>query len=202
MKIQKYENISSSEFATSLEASRTLLTKIKPWIIKEYFEGNKKDYRESGTEFIILNQLTQLNHVLPGGVRNQKVLDLGCGSTEYPKSPLLITRMYEPWLCRILKKLKANPIGIDIRTNSIWEGFESYMVNLCNLNSLSFLQDNSIDVANAKSLFDSTFANENLKENLIPQLERIVKPEGYFLYFPKEEDPTDYAKRVFTNRHA
>jgi len=57
--------------------------------------------------------------------------------------------------------------------------------------SLGFLQDSSVDVAHARLLYSSPQLeklnrgnSKSLHEYLLPQLERIVKPEGFFVYTP------------------
>ena len=55
--------------------------------------------------------------------------------------------------------------------------------------NISMLPDHSVNLANASSLFDSphlifklNLKPQQVKHNLFPQLERILKPEAAFIY--------------------
>lgn len=131
-------------------------------------------------------QILPIYHVLNGGISQKRILDLGCGSYhgtyEFKEFD---PKTYEPWLCRALLELGANPIGVDIG-NLDGERFEHYTLNLLLPNSLSFISDNSVDVAHADLLYDSPTLEQmqgckNLRGLLVPQLERIVKPNGFFI---------------------
>ncbi|HLD98584.1 MAG TPA: hypothetical protein VI815_04625 [Candidatus Nanoarchaeia archaeon] len=147
---------------------------------------------------------------LVGG--NKTFLDLGCGSNSRHDTFDEVSRFREPWLCRALSELGVKVIGIDIG-NLDGEEFEHYSLNLLNENALSFLPDNSIDIAHEFQFFDSPFLHDMIsitdkelaekvknpeipywsagdhskycleitKRVLIPQLQRIVKPDGYFV---------------------
>lgn len=103
--------------------------------------------------------------------------DLGCGSNDiYRETGMLLKpdNQFEPWLCRILHAIGARPIGIDIGPLS-GERFEYYERNLNSPNSLEGIPDNSVDLANAKQLFDSPFLiyrlginPQELRQNLLP----------------------------------
>jgi hypothetical protein len=62
-------------------------------------------------------------------------------------------------------------------------------MDLTEKDCLGFIPDYSIDIAHACLLFSSPTLikkygdAKQLKENLIPQLERIVRPEGFFIYY-------------------
>ena len=69
------------------------------------------------------------------------------------------------------------------------EGFFPFRrMDICQEGSLDFISDKSIDIANASYLFNSPTLrrlghnSEKLQRLLLSQLERIVKPEGYFLH--------------------
>lgn len=148
---------------------------------------DKTKSSNDGADYPML--IIQLAHVLfttSGNLEGKTILDLGCGSKDKDG----IFTVYEPWLCRTLHRLGAYSIGIDLRNNGE-EDFEFCKVDLLQEDSLSFLLKDSVDVANAFSLFDSPALfrimeergiKEDPKNILIPQLERIVKPNGYFLY--------------------
>tara|TARA_Y100000310_G_scaffold337561_1_gene424919 strand:+ start:75 stop:617 length:543 start_codon:yes stop_codon:yes gene_type:complete len=136
----------------------------------------------------IMSQLARIYQAVDNEIEGRKILDLGCGEVSGNEWDKPGSHTFEPWLCRSLIELGASPVGVDIGDNPKAE-FEFYKVNLASPNSLSFLEDNSIDVANANMLFDSPYLHyhlhmkgKTLKENLIPQLERIIKPNGVFLH--------------------
>jgi len=123
-----------------------------------------------------------------GKLKDKNVLDLGCGcnySFVFDGDRDRAGETYSPWLCRALHEIGARAIGVD---NGSLEGelFEHHEgVNLAIPNSLGFIPDYSIDIANARLLFSSpeVFGNsEKLKQELLLQMERIVKPGGYFVY--------------------
>jgi len=116
-----------------------------------------------------------------GNPEGKTVLDIGCGSNGH------VTRSFEPWLSRSLTILGARVIGLDIGYlgNEI---FENYKVDLTKLDCLSFIKDNSVDLAVADSFFnapcfsDGKITGKQVYDSLLPQLERVVKPDGYFVY--------------------
>jgi len=133
-------------------------------------------------------QLKPIVAATNGNLIEKKILDLGCG-TDPPLDINYFGLPFIPNLCRLLHELGAHPIGIDLG-NLDNEEFEHHYVDLMEKNSLRFLPDFSIDVAIAIDLFTSPSleerfginAGKKLEENLLPQLERIVKPEGYFIH--------------------
>jgi len=139
----------------------------------------------------ILEASSQLELIVAatrGNLNGKKILDLGCG-TDPPIDTNYFGLPFKPNLCRLLHELKASPIGIDLG-NLDNEEFEHYYVDLMEKDSLRFLPDSSIEVAIAIDLFTSPVFEEQygiktgkrLEENLLLQLERIVRPEGYFIH--------------------
>lgn len=183
----------------------------KDWEVKHTFNGTMyygKENLEKG--FVSFkDQLKNLLFVVNGieNLRGKTLLDLGCGTVhnnygiESPLNTDYPIHSFEPWACRLLPYLGVKTIGIDINDME-GEKFENYSVNLLEPNSLSFLPDNSVDIANSRWFFESPTllkliygevvddesperyirAKEKIKGILIPQLERIVKPEGIFTY--------------------
>jgi hypothetical protein len=128
-----------------------------------------------------------------------RVLDIGCGSED---NALNEEDPYPPVVCRVLKRLGAHPIGIDICSNRS-EEFEHYQVNLWKPDSLNMISSNSIDVALAIGVTDSPTLDysrprrkplpyndltRRFLDHVTPQLERIVKADGYFVF----TDPHEY----------
>lgn len=137
----------------------------------------------SNIEGSLFNSLPTLFHLTKGDLRGKRIIDLGCGSRT-SRENFSGGVLYEPWLCRALFELGANPVGIDINDNS-GEQFESYKIDLNQSRSLDFLQRNYFDLANIRGLFTSLnfrLGNTDPRERIFPQLERIVKLEGTLLY--------------------
>lgn len=135
-------------------------------------------------------KIQQQLYVLSGCVDNlegKNILDLGCGCNYSfcGSDRNRAGQTYAPWLCRALHELGVRAIGVD-RGNLNGEIFKYHGgVDLSIPRSLDFIPDSSIDVANARLLFSSPELNGNsdtLKQALLPQLERIVKSGGYFVY--------------------
>lgn len=169
----------------SEEFVRTLVREYGVFPEKEY--ENHRDgnfYGWLGTK--LRGQLAPFYDFLGENIQNKRILDLGCGSHRGTyESRNWDPPIWEPWLCRALTKLGANPIGVDIGDLSE-ERFEHYQINLLSENSLNIIPDNSIDITNAELLYDSPTLQEmpggrNLRDLLIPQLERVIKPEGFFI---------------------
>ena len=94
---------------------------------------------------------------------------------------------FYPWICRGLFELGAHPIGIDYGSLT-GEKFEHYdRVNLLLENSLSMIDDNSIDIVHTKLLYNSPQLEmmkgdtEKLKYILVPQIKRVLKTDGILL---------------------
>jgi len=144
-------------------------------------------------EFHINSQLTTILSLIGKEFRNKTILDLGCGSNgdSFDNKISLKTRSFEPWLCRALYELNIKCMGIDCGDLDNEKFEHCGYFNLLGPDSLGFLQDSSVDVAHARLLYSSPQLeklnrgnSKSLHEYLLPQLERIVKPEGFFVYTP------------------
>ncbi len=115
--------------------------------------------------------------------RGKTVLDLGCGSRNSEDSSSDPLR-FEPWLLRALHEYGVNCIGVD-SGGLEGEKFEGYNWELCWDGSLDQLKDNSVDIACAFNFFDSPAlfgTGRRTFKTLLPQLERVVKLEGCFIF--------------------
>lgn len=155
-------------------------------IIGEYLKYVPEEFRESTTSLSLMRQLPFVLRACNGDLRGKKILDLGCGSIftrSFMENFEGYKGFYEPWLCRFLKYAEAVPVGVDINDN-LSETFENYKIDLTQEGCFSGFPDSSFDVAHAGSFF--TLHNledySGVKDNLIVQLERIVKPDGAFVF--------------------
>ncbi|MBT3397980.1 hypothetical protein HOA55_01305 [archaeon] len=138
---------------------------------------------------ILLSQLWMVMALEGDSFEDKMVLDLGCGCTEQigEEHSAIYGYDYEPWLCRTMNELGMGHLGIDIGGNAA-ERFNFHQADLRDPSVLDFIPDHSVDVAHAGQFFNSPYlikhlgCHENLREKLMPQLERIVKPEGFFLF--------------------
>jgi hypothetical protein len=104
-------------------------------------------------------------------VRGKKILDIACGSNT-SKAPASIhvntpfgamtlgraskgyTALFEPWFCRILLELGADPVGVDMGDLDA-EAFTHHRVDLGKAGALDFLPDHSFDAIQDSRLFGS-----------------------------------------------
>jgi SAM-dependent methyltransferase len=105
---------------------------------------------------------------------------------------------FEPWLPRILHELGMHVIGIDYGSLED-EEFEHYShIDLLQEDVLQMIPDRSLDYVHTAMLWNSplmeqmmwkregvrtAFAAQTLRERLLPQIKRVLKPEGLFLDF-------------------
>lgn len=136
-------------------------------------------YGFSNPNIYSFNQILAL-----GDPKGKTILDLGCGYVNCKDSN---GSSFEPWLSRSLYLLGADVIGLDIGPIG-GEIFKSRVVDLTKENCLSFLDNSSIDIAIASSLFDSPkLINSNISidlvyANIYSQLKRVIKKEGHFIF--------------------
>ncbi len=110
-----------------------------------------------------------------------RVLDLGCGS----RVPINenYSRMFEPWMCRVMHKLGIDVVGVDIRPQQD-EEFEHYVADLFSENSMPFIGNDTIDAIVATNLyFDPLFkagVSYSGMHALMGEAERVCRPEGLF----------------------
>ena len=126
-------------------------------------------------------------------VRGQRILDIACGSntSKYPsRESEGYTALFEPWFCRILLELGAEPVGLDMGDLE-QETFEHYHVDLGQPDALNILQERSFDAIQDSRLFGSpefTAQFPNLADRVSvaariwQQEQRLLKPGGVIIH--------------------
>lgn len=191
------------------EQENKVIDEILKVIFEKYGLTDKED--KSGILYILRVELKNTAKKF-GGIENLKgkrILDIGCGSTggtfdiemhrgdfgtkSFGDDSL---RIFEPWLCRGLLELGADPVGIDIgELNN--EKFEHHRRDLTEPRALDFLGDESFDGVRMR-LFLSSPELENtlsrkgirdkkkfmldLQKELYRQIRRLLKDGGKVLH--------------------
>ncbi len=145
-------------------------------------------------------------------IEGKRILDLACGSRT-SKAPSGVTRilpskggigrrreggytsLFEPWLCRILSSLGAQPVGIDLGDLD-GEGFEHYRLDLSRAGALDFLLPHSFDAVHDSRLFGSpefTAARPHRSEvlriarEIVRQEARVLRQDGIVIHSDAHE---------------
>jgi hypothetical protein len=122
-------------------------------------------------------------------VKGQRVLDIASGSNS-SRSPVTGRRTveFEPWMCRLLAALGADPVGIDIGDLET-ETFEHYRVDLGVRGALGFLPSASFDAIHESRLFGSpefrsTYAEaaELIRGEIQSQERRLLRAGGILIH--------------------
>jgi len=177
------------------------------------YDLSKKMSREPGVEEILLQMVGRLAAAF-GSLSNLKrlrILDIACGSNTsrapasfYINTPFGektiggaskgYTAQFEPWFCRLLLELGANPVGIDLGDLE-GEAFEHYGVDLGKIGALDFLPAHSFDAVQDSRLFGSPeftaqFPNraDRLKvaQEIRRQEQRLLKRGGILIHSDAE----------------
>jgi hypothetical protein len=169
----------------------------------------RKMEKESGVDDIIRQMFGRLAAAYPElrQLRKQRVLDIACGSNSsklpgslYVNTPFGevslgktnkgYTSLFEPWFCRILLALEADPIGIDFGDLD-GEMFEHYHVDLGKPGALDFLPSDSFDGIQDSRLFGSPEFTAQfprkadryaIAREIRRQEERLLKPTGIIIH--------------------
>lgn len=105
------------------------------------------------------------------------------------------TALFEPWFCRILVELGANPVGVDLGDLE-GEAFEYYHVDLGQIGALNFLPSHSFDAVQDSRLFGSPeftaqfpHARDRLEvaAEIWRQEQRVLKPGGIVIHSDARE---------------
>ncbi len=122
-------------------------------------------------------------------VGGQRMLDIASGSNS-SRSPVTGRRTveFEPWMCRLLAALGADPVGIDIGDLET-ETFEHYRLDLGVPGALGFLPSASFDAIHESRLFGSpefrsTYAEaaELVRDEIQRQERRLLRPGGTLIH--------------------
>ena len=168
-----------------------------------------KTAKEPGVEEIIIQMFGRLANSFErlSDIQNKKILDIACGSnTSKAPAALFIntpfgnktigrsnkgyTAQFEPWFCRILFELSANPVGVDFGDLEP-EVFVHYRVDLGKIGALDFLPAHSFDAVQDSRLFGSPeftaqFPDENdrlkIAREIKQQEERLLKANGIVIH--------------------
>lgn len=135
--------------------------------------------------------LAAIEHISGKKIEDLTVLDLGCGAkrnsppTAYRKEDegKGVFDSFQPYLCRAIHLMGGRAIGIDFGNLSD-EPFEHYKKDLTETNCLDNFASDSVDVAVERAFFSSPslIYHNFITKSLLPQVDRIVKPNGFFLY--------------------
>lgn len=126
-------------------------------------------------------------------IRGKRIVDLGCGSTRGQWAMEAATAndgheiFWAPWFCRVLHEMGADVAGVDIAPND-GEEFEHHAADLRNPEeALSRFPDHSVDYVTTQAFWDapeltqSRVASLPMKEGIITQAFRMLKPDGKFV---------------------
>ncbi len=179
------------------------------------FALSAKIAREPGVEPILQQLVGRITSAFKPvtTVRGKRILDLACGSntskapsfvyinTPFGESRIRIaspenyTAQFEPWFCRLLLALGAEPVGVDLGGLE-GEAFEHFRVDLGQAGALDFLPGQSFDGVQDSRLFGSPeftaqFPNpaDRLKvaQEIRRQERRLLKPNGILIHSDAED---------------
>jgi hypothetical protein len=174
----------------------------------------RKIAREPGVEDILLQMVGRLADAV-GALTNlsgQRILDIACGSntSKFPGSLFVntpfgkttlgrpspgYTALFEPWFCRILFEVGADPVGVDLGDLD-GEAFTHYRVDLGKIGALDFLPDHSFDAIQDSRLFGSPEftaqfpdhrARLQVAREIRRQERRLLKPGGIIIHSDAQE---------------
>jgi hypothetical protein len=184
-------------------------------ILDDKYDLSVKLAREAGVDLIIQQLVARTVRAFGplSSVQGKRILDLACGSntSKAPSSfdvdtPFRRQRIrlrsadeyspqFEPWFCRILLALGADPVGIDLGDLDS-EEFEHYRVDLGQSGALDFMPAHSFDAIQDSRLFGSPeftsqFPTETdrlrIADEIRQQEKRLLRPDGIIIHSDAED---------------
>ena len=179
-------------------------------VLDDKYSLSQKIDREPGLEDII-KQLAGRIYRAYGAftkLKGERILDIASGSSTSKAPPFVFvntpfgekripiahgdgyTAQFEPWFCRILHEIGADPVGVDLG-NLDGESFEHYNVNLGQPGALNFLADHSFDAVHDSRLFGSPeftaqFPNQEDRLKVAVEIwrqeQRLLKTNGIVIH--------------------
>jgi hypothetical protein len=177
------------------------------------YDLSRKIAEEPGVEEIIKQMFGRLANSFGSlsDIQGKNILDIACGSNTskapaslfidtpfgkktFGRSSKAYTAQFEPWFCRILLELGANPVGVDFGDLN-HELFTHYRVDLGKTDALDFLPDHSFDAVQDSRLFGSPeftvqFTNQadrlKVAQEIRRQEQRLLKATGIIIHSDAE----------------
>jgi hypothetical protein len=183
-------------------------------VLDARYELGIKIAREDGVQDILEQMVGRIVRAFEriSNVQGRRILDIASGSnTSRASSSLYInspfgkrgmglamkgyTALFEPWFCRILLELGANPVGVDMGDLE-GEAFEHYQVDLGKIGALNFLPSHSFGAVQDSRLFGSPeftaqFPNPadrlRVAAEIWRQEQRVLKAGGIVIHSDAKE---------------
>ena len=172
-------------------SDRELPARVRAALDEKYGLARKRA-AEPGVDRVLAEFIERLDRAFGSleAVRGKRILDIACGSNS-SRSPDSgeRTAMFEPWLCRLLLELGAEPVGVD-SGDLEGERFEHHAADLSRIGALDFLPDASFDGIQDSRLFGSPEllamlprkTHAPIKAELRRQERRLLKPGGVIIH--------------------
>jgi hypothetical protein len=175
---------------------------------------SRKMTKEPGVAEIIAQMVGRLAAAYRklSDLRGKKILDIACGSntSKFPSQIVVntpfgaktigrpskgYTALFEPWFCRILLELGADPVGVDMGDLEA-EAFTHHRVDLGRTGALDFLPEHSFDAFQDSRLFGSPEFTAQFPDpadrlqvarEIRRQETRLLKPGGTIIHSDAQE---------------
>jgi SAM-dependent methyltransferase len=179
------------------------------WALDSRYDLGKKIAREPGVEDILTQMAGRIVNAFGklSTVHGMRILDIACGSNTskapaslyidipfgemtFGRSTKGYTAQFEPWFCRMLFELGADPVGIDMGDLE-HESFVHYRADLGQIDVLNFLPARSFDAVQDSRLFGSPEFTAQFPDpaerlqvarEIMRQEQRLLKPGGIVIY--------------------